>query len=40
MGELTTKDLEDKAATLAVLTHADPSLAERAARIIERGVGE
>ena len=39
-GELTTKDLEDKAATLAVLTHADPLLAERAARIIERGVGE
>jgi (p)ppGpp synthase/HD superfamily hydrolase len=40
VGELTTKDLEDKTATLAVLSHADPSLAERAARIIARGAGE
>lgn len=40
VGELTTEDLEDKAATLAVLTHSDPSLAKRAAHIIELGVGE
>jgi (p)ppGpp synthase/HD superfamily hydrolase len=40
VGELTTKDLEDKAATLAMLSRADPSLAERAARIIARGAGE
>jgi (p)ppGpp synthase/HD superfamily hydrolase len=39
-GELTTEDLEDKAATLAVLTDANSALAERAARIIARGVGE
>ncbi|MDQ8729361.1 HD domain-containing protein [Bradyrhizobium sp. LHD-71] len=36
-GELTGKDLSDKAATLQVLQHAEPSLAERAARIIARG---
>jgi (p)ppGpp synthase/HD superfamily hydrolase len=40
VGELTTGDLEDKAATLAVLTDANPALAERAARIIADGVGE
>lgn len=39
-GELRAKDLADKAATLAVLDHADASLAGRAARIIRRGVGE
>jgi (p)ppGpp synthase/HD superfamily hydrolase len=40
VGELTEEDLADKAATLAVLTRADASLAERAGRIIARGVGE
>jgi (p)ppGpp synthase/HD superfamily hydrolase len=39
-GELTTKDREDKAATLAVLSRSDPLLAERAARIVARGAGE
>jgi (p)ppGpp synthase/HD superfamily hydrolase len=39
-GLLTAKDLADKAATLAVLDRADASLAERAARIIQRGGGE
>lgn len=39
VGELTAKDQEDKAATLAVLAHADPALAARAARIFERGAG-
>lgn len=36
-GELTAKDLEDKAATLAVLGRADASLAARAAQVVERG---
>lgn len=39
-GELRAKDIADKAATLAVLDHADASLAERAARIIQRGAKE
>jgi (p)ppGpp synthase/HD superfamily hydrolase len=39
-GELTAKDLADKAAILAVLVNADPSLRDRAARIVTRGVGE
>jgi (p)ppGpp synthase/HD superfamily hydrolase len=37
VGELTAKDREDKAATLAVLTQADASLRERAGRIVARG---
>jgi (p)ppGpp synthase/HD superfamily hydrolase len=40
VGQLTPDDLEDKAATLAVLTRAAPSLAARAASIIARNVGE
>jgi hypothetical protein len=36
-GELTAKDLADKAATLAVLDQAEPTLAARAASVIERG---
>jgi (p)ppGpp synthase/HD superfamily hydrolase len=40
VGELREEDLADKTATLAVLTDADRSLAERAARLIARGVGE
>jgi hypothetical protein len=36
VGELTAGDLQDKAATLAVLTRAHPSLRERAARVIGR----
>jgi (p)ppGpp synthase/HD superfamily hydrolase len=39
-GELTAKDQEDKAATLAVLMLADASLRERAGRIVARGAGE
>jgi (p)ppGpp synthase/HD superfamily hydrolase len=37
---LTAKDLEEKAATPAVLVHAEPSLRDRAGRVIDRGVGE
>jgi (p)ppGpp synthase/HD superfamily hydrolase len=40
VGELTAKDREDKAATLAVLAQADASLRERAGRIVAPGVGE
>src|SRR5262245_43710436 len=40
VGELTAKDVDDKAATLAVLERADTSLAAHAARIIERGAAE
>jgi (p)ppGpp synthase/HD superfamily hydrolase len=40
VGQLTPDDLEDKAATLSLLTRADASLAERAVRIIERDKGE
>ena len=40
VGELTPKDLDEKAATLAVLVHAAAALRERAAGIVERGVGE
>jgi (p)ppGpp synthase/HD superfamily hydrolase len=37
-GELTEKDRADKAATLAVLDRAEPTLAARAASVIERGL--
>ena len=37
-GELTAKDRADKAATLAVLDRAEPTLAARAASVIERGL--
>jgi (p)ppGpp synthase/HD superfamily hydrolase len=36
-GELTAKDLAEKAAILAVLDQAEPTLAARAASVIERG---
>jgi guanosine-3',5'-bis(diphosphate) 3'-pyrophosphohydrolase len=39
VGELTAKDLDEKAATLAVLLNAVAPLRERAAGIVERGVG-
>jgi len=38
VGELTARDLQDKAVTLAILTRAHPSLRERAARVIKRGI--
>jgi (p)ppGpp synthase/HD superfamily hydrolase len=37
-GALTAKDRTDKAATLAVLDHADPTLARRAASLVELGM--
>jgi (p)ppGpp synthase/HD superfamily hydrolase len=40
VGELTPRDLDDKAATLAVLLNAAAPLRERATGIVERGVGE
>jgi (p)ppGpp synthase/HD superfamily hydrolase len=39
-GELTAKDRNDKAATLAVLVRADPTLAARAANVVEHGAGD